>query len=683
MKKLLLPLLLLLAAPLFGQGSFYSLPSPLPNAVVRVCPTPPVGNPCSSPVSIFGDSALTQGIANPFSVGSTGSFGFWVASGQYTIQIAQPYNLTYTISLGGNGGSTTPTSLPAAQGIDATNPIYGLLYDGQYNFNAVTSNGSKTITCATCNFVGSGTFSDVGKTVFVTNWAGTGFQSMTSAVVVMPEDTIATVNSATSITTTTQTATATVCNAGSACFIAWGHIDDTGMSAADAANVAACSTLILPGLNRQGTGPAVMMLHAAHFNNNGNCTIGTGAIRSGFGYKGKDISSTVLMATPNFNAASLPFFSNADGPNIQDLTITGGGVSNPGVAFAAKTIMVMSPANNSASHHVSCVGWGANATNGIKYGIQLGGNSLEGFYIEEDGCGQTGIHKVNSTAAANQIDVHSLIAYDNSYGNVYVDGSNTFGGANQPFNVFGGLYGNSNTGCVFSITGGATASLFGGNYGGGTGQGESNDICVGFAALPSGNVTTSGNTLFMDQSFLAMSGSAGSHFVFVNGATDSFHMSGTTIAGTAATAILTAATAGGLIYDDGGNVITATGTLFTGSGNMIGSASINSPCVAANFVTTSGWGTSSIGTVSGDSHACVFTITGAGVPAAGPVLTYTFPVTSSKPFYVAPRCTLTQTGGTFAVLTNPAHVVTATSDAITFSGTAVAAQTYTFVEACQ
>ena len=100
MRKLLLVLLILTGAA-WAQGSFYQLPSPLPNAVVRVCPNPALANPCSSPVAIFGDQGLSQPLPNPYSVSSAGALGFWVASGQYTIQIGEPYNQVYVITLGG------------------------------------------------------------------------------------------------------------------------------------------------------------------------------------------------------------------------------------------------------------------------------------------------------------------------------------------------------------------------------------------------------------------------------------------------------------------------------------------------------------------------------------------------------------------------------------------------------
>jgi hypothetical protein len=108
MKKLLFALALLCGSA-WAQSSFYQLSPSYPNATLRVCPigTP---NPCPSPSSIFSDSGLTQGITQPVQLGSTGNFGFYISPGQYLIQIGQPYNAGFVISLGGGSGGL-PTGL--------------------------------------------------------------------------------------------------------------------------------------------------------------------------------------------------------------------------------------------------------------------------------------------------------------------------------------------------------------------------------------------------------------------------------------------------------------------------------------------------------------------------------------------------------------------------------------------
>lgn len=94
---------LLFSVPAFAQGAFYSFPVPLPGATFRVCQ---VGtqNPCASPVTIYSDQAMSTPIPQPVQTGVTGQFGFFLPGGQYTIQIAQPYNFVYTINIGGGGG---------------------------------------------------------------------------------------------------------------------------------------------------------------------------------------------------------------------------------------------------------------------------------------------------------------------------------------------------------------------------------------------------------------------------------------------------------------------------------------------------------------------------------------------------------------------------------------------------
>lgn len=110
-------LLFLFALPAFGQGAFYQLPTPLPNATLYVCPVQAPTNPCGSPASIFSNSNLTGPITQPVHLGSDGNFGFWVTPGQYALQVQAPYNIVTTISLGGGsasfgqltGGSNTST----------------------------------------------------------------------------------------------------------------------------------------------------------------------------------------------------------------------------------------------------------------------------------------------------------------------------------------------------------------------------------------------------------------------------------------------------------------------------------------------------------------------------------------------------------------------------------------------
>jgi hypothetical protein len=141
-----------------------------------------------------------------------------------------------------------------------------------------------------------------------------------------------------------------------------------------------------------------------------------------------------------------------------------------------------------------------------------------------------------------------------------------------------------------------------------------------------------------------------------------------------------AANAGTKFYDLGGNI---SGSLCNpiSTGLCFGTASVTGVAqTAAHIVLTSGWGTgASVGTVKGNTKVETFTITAAGTPGASPVVTVTFPVNFAT---VQVGCTITQTGGTFGVLSAPALVPAYNQVAITFVGTPVAAQTYTFVLNC-
>lgn len=129
------------------------------------------------------------------------------------------------------------------------------------------------------------------------------------------------------------------------------------------------------------------------------------------------------------------------------------------------------------------------------------------------------------------------------------------------------------------------------------------------------------------------------------------------------------------IFDRGNNVLPT----IPADAKLFGSLSVTGTSqVAGNIALTSGWSTSTVGTVSGASQRMQWTVTVAGTPAANPVITVTFPTA----FLQAPLCQYEQEGGTFGVVTNPTITETATTATLTFAGTPVAAQTYVMNLAC-
>lgn len=130
------------------------------------------------------------------------------------------------------------------------------------------------------------------------------------------------------------------------------------------------------------------------------------------------------------------------------------------------------------------------------------------------------------------------------------------------------------------------------------------------------------------------------------------------------------------IFDNGVNTLPTT---IPADAKVFGSLSVTGTAqTAAKIALTSGWSTSTVGSVSGASLISQWTVTVAGTPAANPVITVTFPTA----FLQAPLCQYQQEGGTFGVVTNPTITTTATAATLTFAGTPVAAQTYNMTLSC-
>lgn len=538
----------------------------------------------------------------------------------------------------------------------ATNPAYGLHNDGQFILDATITSGSNIVSCAgnDCNF----TAADNGKICFATNLSASvaNWQS----VVILPQGTLT--------VTGAQTAT---CSGGNATqthtgVFVWGSDDTTPLTSAFTAAFNGCSSLILPGVNAQGTGPSVMLVQGAEFGVTTagafptqcrNTPLDTG---TGIGIIGQGSTTTWIIPTPNFVASTCTFgsqnacfFGTPEGMSVEGLTIYGAGNSNPGAGFTSRKGASISCANWCYVRDLKLLGWGSNITNGLTNGlIASGGLWMTLDRVTVDGFGGSGnaaeVFLGNVTVLASNFlnsgqgavaEIGGGIATPVlSFGTQYVNPAAAFNAVvvdnAAQFNSYGDVFGPTGTSTpVLSLTGSATIS---GGY-----------VFSTVNSAKAFNIV-SGGVLKMDRTTL--------------------NMSGTTTTGIANA---------GSYFDLGGNKITAT-TSYSGAGTLFGAASITGTTqTAGNIVTTSGWGTTSVGTVSGNSLSQQFSLTTTVSGSAGPVLTITFPTA----FLVAPRCILMQVGGTFT-LSNPAHVFTATTDTITFAGTPTATQTYTFIEEC-
>lgn len=121
MRKILL-LLLLLVAPVLAQAQGVLVTAGPFNrpGLLYVCPAPSGGTPCPTPSQIFLDAALTQPLSNPISTPAETKITFYIAPGQYTLEMpasGRQEVITVTSGSGTPGGSP-----PQAQVNDPGNP---------------------------------------------------------------------------------------------------------------------------------------------------------------------------------------------------------------------------------------------------------------------------------------------------------------------------------------------------------------------------------------------------------------------------------------------------------------------------------------------------------------------------------------------------------------------------------
>ncbi len=519
------------------------------------------------------------------------------------------------------------------------------------SFNATWTNGSPTVTTLASDPAFLST--DPGKIGF---GAGTCPGTVSNCVYSLPQSTILTFTSAHSINMTTN-ATASSSGVVNANNFFWGNDDGATLLAAYQAlfpnAFATTAQQIQPNKNLYlpcGT----MFTSVQPFTGNTNVDDNGGGI-SGCG----GASGTIIMPLPrmNCNAANACLFAdprfnlisnglNLPGWHIRDLTFWGGGTDVKDAAATYTTNVGVLAQFTDTLDNVWVIGWVWNQAGVI--GMQLIGatainsGSVAGGQLSCSGGGAAG------TVA------------------VWIGGSCGGSGSfpfttNSPANdvqVTVGMYVNQ------ALVAGTGARNLGGMW-------------SDFGSHITTSFTSSGATAltYLHGSNLDQFGGGSSALTISNGIV---HLNGLKITGAGTPINQT----GGTIYDDCGNGVLPAGgvPIIT---NLFGDCSVTGVAdVAGNHALTSGWGTANVNTVGGSVRDVRFTIsiTG-GAPAAGPVLTDTF----ATPFWATPSagCTLTQVGGTFAVLTNPlASALSRTGVTWTFTGTPVNGQSYIFERHC-
>lgn len=320
--------------------------------------------------------------------------------------------------------------------------VSGVLADGQARFDALFTNGSAIVTCADCHFL---TTAKQGQIVWGNSCQGAvngcGGASHNTSVTVLPQGTIASIDSDTQIHST---ATANASAAGTATqLIIWGDDDTTALANAVTAATGtpgACKTLQLS--------VGLMLVQSGIGNSAYTCQLNiTGGPTESFQVAGYGQVNTVLVPTPNFNFAtctglSSSCFFGVGGTQYFNFGIWGAENSSCGGGQSGKSAMVWGTDNRFLN--VEIAGWCAAQASGFA-GITTNGTfgSAPGAsFLTLDGAGSKSLvvgasfFPLSYSFVGNCGDVCVTItggAFE-STGNVYgpVPATSTCGGAGFP-----------------------------------------------------------------------------------------------------------------------------------------------------------------------------------------------------------------------------------------------------------
>ena len=423
----------------------------------------------------------------------------------------------------------SPSSSASAKNtIDGSNPIYGLFWDTVEGSDGAWGSGvNPTVTSNQVTFAAA----DVGKTFKGTSGGFACGENQSVTSITLLSGTIASITDAHHVVVT---GTASAQSTGSSCF-AYGHLDDTGISAMEAAAKASlyCPTIILP--------PGMGMINNPHFTDKTMLTSGTpcavipGQISSQQGpiIKGSGLGQSSLVLGPLFPAtacnagvSSNGCMGGISGAVYRDFDIRGicdarTGVSTPAVAF-----LVMSYADYIDNVIFSCFGQGyTGGFSSVAFNGSEGG--VIGF-ITVDGFGSAGVLIQSGLVPT---PAHSLLVADiptGGSGNIVVSGGAQLF-VDHLYLYFGGPAGTGTDGVVVQVGGTLQANFLdcGENLGTNQHNGIVNSgttIIDGGLCLVNGNsggipiVNLSGG-IVKSQNLYAKGGTAGFDFVNVSGAT--------------------------------------------------------------------------------------------------------------------------------------------------------------------
>jgi len=545
----------------------------------------------------------------------------------------------------GNNGTFTVTS-NTTTGFTVANA------SGVNETHAATA-GGLTVDCFGGLFTTQAT---VGQIVFGTNLTVDGFS--TTRVVTLPQGTITAINSVTQIVVSAAPTAATSC-------LVWGDDETTAMTNAWAAVTSTVNggTLVLPGSNPTGTGPAMILVQSPQLNATGLTDVGTGGTRQGWGVYGSGIDATIIVPTPSFNfgSATAAFLNVEDGLYAHDFSISGFGNGQPGSGLTGKTAVLFTCVNNMNAHHIALTAWGNGGANYIGTGILVnnGGN----MYFNNIDCDMFG--HVGCQVGNVQICVfHECTFYDNSSFNFEITG------ATNTVPIV--------TECCEFGNGAATVVV----VGGGVWKDIGSTISLNFAGVTANNVILLGfdtaggktGTATLISSQIDSPVGSGGHILYLDNSTCSATLIGCTLSSRTG-AVSNVITNNGNLTDAGGNVFVqhvAGSTLYSGTGNLFGALSITgAPQTSGNIALVNFGGSPTVTAVSGNTRLQQFTLTVGTSPSGTATVTVTFPT----PFLAAPIANLVQVGGTNPTVTFTPGTVSSTSAQFTVVGTLTQADT--------
>jgi hypothetical protein len=573
----------------------------------------------------------------------------------------------------GGGGTTGTSNYPSLTNTPQIDPrTYGAKFNAGTNNAATTTSTSATITCTGCKFV-TGTIGTstppaaVGQYFFATDSTSspTGVNTcLSNATVSFGGNVVTTIASIQSDTQLTVNGTSNTTSTGNAC-IAWGTDDTTALNNAWAAG-GCITTLLMPG--------GMSIFSAPIFQKTAGCPSISG---SGTGYQGQRLWGSSVVGT-----YLLPIPSGTGGfnwTNCAGALATNGCVGNINVGdYEDFNVWGLGARCSANENHTALVLIGSATravnVNGVGWCSRGGGNT------QNDGFLVSGATDIFTWGGGNYFGSTSI-----EFGNVAIDFGNSF---------FTGELFSVNSTPIVELDGGASVYSHGNGVTGaiqiGTGgtQAVFTSVSLYHTCQDSSgagiNVATSSKAFFLANDYLCQNPPTGALALYLPGTGSFVSMKGSNVAGGASTgyAIDCVGGATNIISDEGGNTFTAggagtiTGCQVANSNSASGTITLTSTQVGL----TSGWGTSSFGSGTGDAHKGHFTVTGAA-GSASPTLTLTYP--HAYPLVAPASCLLFETaaditGGLSSVVSGTPGL---SSVVFTFTGTPTAV-TYTFDYEC-